>query len=41
MKEVQPTHDAKTSRVKGLRPIRLQDPLLSSPVTIATTVIFT
>jgi hypothetical protein len=36
MKEAQP----KAAPVKGLRPSRLQDPLLSSPVTIATTVIF-
>jgi hypothetical protein len=34
MKETQP------KAVKGLRPSRLQDPLLSTPVTIATTVIF-
>jgi len=33
--------EAQTKAVKSLRPGRLQDPMLSTPVTIATTVIFT
>jgi hypothetical protein len=40
MKEAQAVSDSKTLQVKGLRPSRLQDPLLSSPVTNVPTVIF-